>query len=87
MKKLLLAIVLGLTMAIPATSYAGPNAMGVRLPVDTTEPKNNVESGYVPETAAGSYVPQQLDEEAITYENERYRLSAFGVDIESLREG
>lgn len=84
MKKLLLAIVLGLTLGLPASSYAGVNAMGVKLPVDTSEPKGNVESGFVPETSAGSYQSQNLDEKTTISETERYTFSAFGVDLGSM---
>jgi|GEM_PF-5123164 len=61
MKKLLLAIVLGLTLGLPASSFAGVNAMGVKLPIKNSEQGHKVESGFVPETAAGSYKSQKLE--------------------------
>lgn len=83
MKNLLFAIVIGLAIGIPASASAGVNALGVKLPVDTSEPKNNVESGFVPETALESYQPQKLNEKTVTFESDRYSFSGFGVNVDS----
>lgn len=87
MRKLILAIVLGVTLGVPAVSSAQVNALGVHLPVDRNEPKSNVEHGFVPDTAAESYQPQELNEQTNVYEKEKTRYSAFGVSIESAVEG
>ena len=60
MKKLILAIVIGLALGLPASSFAGVNAMGVKLPINNNEQGHKVESGFIPETAAGSYQSQKL---------------------------
>ena len=47
MKKLLLTLVLGLTLALPLSSYAEVNVFGVQLPVGKQEVHDNIDNGYV----------------------------------------
>ncbi|MGI9553395.1 MAG: hypothetical protein ACR2NC_00605 [Thermodesulfobacteriota bacterium] len=86
MKKLLLTLVLGLSFALPLSSYAGVNALGVQLPVGKKEVNSNVGNGYVAGDFGDTLNVQKLNrkDNNISTDNDREKYLVFGVDINSI---
>ena len=86
MKKLLLTLVLGLSLALPVSSYAGVNAFGVQLPVGKQEVSDNIDKGYVATDFSDSLRIQQLRNKntTISTDSDDDRYLVFGVDINSI---
>ena len=86
MKKLLLILVLGLTLGLPLSSYAGVNVFGVQLPVEKQEVNDNIDNGYVASDFSDSLHIQKLrnKDNTVSRDNEREKYLVFGVDINSI---
>ncbi|MGI9553601.1 MAG: hypothetical protein ACR2NC_01645 [Thermodesulfobacteriota bacterium] len=86
MKKLLLTLVLGLSFALPLSSYAGVNAFGVQLPVGKKEVNSNIGHGYVAKDFGDTLNVQKLErkDNTISTEDDSDKYLVFGVDINSI---
>jgi len=86
MKKLLLTLVLGLSLALPVSSYADVNVFGVQLPVGKQEVNDNIDNGYVATGFSDSLHVQQLRNKnsTISSDSDDDRYLVFGVDINSI---
>ena len=86
MKMLLLTLVLGLSFALPISSYAGINAFGVRLPVERQEVNNNLDNGYVAKDLGDTLNVQKLKrkDKPVSSGEGSGKYLVFGVDIDSV---
>lgn len=86
MNKLLLTSVLALSLALPLSSYAGVNALGVQLPIDQNEVSDSISSGYVANDFGDTLNVQKLNnkDNSLTTYNESEKYFVFGVDINSI---
>ncbi len=86
MNKLLLTSVLALSLALPLSSYAGVNALGVQLPIDQREVSDSISSGYVAKDFGDTLNAQKLNKKdnSLTTVNDSEKYLVFGVDINSI---
>ena len=85
MRTLLLTSVLALVFALPLSSYAGVNALGVQLPIERNEVSEST-GGYVAKDFGDTLNVQKLNnkESSVEIDNEREEYLVFGVDINSI---
>ena len=86
MRKLLLTLVLGFSLALPLSSYAGINAFGVQLPVGKQTVNDNVGHGYVADDFGNTLHAQKLNrkDKPVSTDDNSDKYLVFGVDINSI---
>ncbi len=85
MNKLLLTSVLALAFALPLSSYAGVNALGVQLPIERAEVSEST-GGYVANDFGDTLNVQKLNnsDSSITSDVDREKYLVFGVDLNAI---
>ena len=85
MNKLLLTSVLALAFALPLSSYAGVNALGVHLPIERAEVSEST-GGYVAKDFGDTLNVQKLNnsESSITSDGNAEKYVVFGVDLNAI---
>ena len=85
MNKLLLTSVLALALALPLSSYAGINALGVHLPIERAEVSES-KGGYVAADFGDTFNVQKLNnnDNSVSTKNDSEEYLVFGVDINSV---
>jgi len=85
MNKLLLTSVLALAFALPLSSYAGVNALGVHLPIERNEVSEST-GGYVASDFGDTLKVQKLSnsDRSITSDSDREKYLVFGVDLNKI---
>ena len=88
MKKVLLTTVLGLSLLAPSISFAGVNALGVQLPLESNSVESNVVKGShiaVDNSLVNTLVPAELRNSQLTASDNINSDSyyVFGVDIKA----
>ena len=86
MNKLLLTSVLALAFALPLSSYAGVNALGVHLPIEQAEVSEKAAGGYVSKDFGDTFNVQKLNDtnKSITSEEGNEKYVVFGVDLNKI---
>ena len=86
MNKLLLTSVLALAFALPLSSYAGVNTLGVHLPIERAEVSDTAAGGYVSKDFGDTFNVQKLNSSnsSITSDNNAEKYVVFGVDLNAI---
>lgn len=85
MKRLLLLSVLGLSLLLPLSSYAGVNAFSVQVPVEKSEVNSNLGNGYVANDFGDTLNAQDYKNDAVAISDDKNeKFLVFGVDLNSI---